>query len=59
MELNEQQRKAVQQENGHVLVLAGAGTGKTMTIVERTAHLIKNGIKADKILLQHLKNWQL
>ena len=51
MELNEQQKIAVQQENGHVLVLAGAGTGKTRTIVERAAHLIRDGIKADKILL--------
>jgi len=51
MELNEQQKIAVQQENGHVLVLAGAGTGKTRTIVERAAHLIRGGIKVEEILL--------
>jgi len=40
--LNEIQKKAVSTENKHVLILAGAGTGKTRTITSRIIHLIKN-----------------
>ncbi|MDP8218975.1 MAG: ATP-dependent helicase, partial [Candidatus Theseobacter exili] len=37
--------------SGHALVLAGAGTGKTRTIIYRIAHLIDNGIDPKRILL--------
>ena len=49
--LNPQQQKAVTIENSHTLVLAGAGSGKTRTIVERVARLIEKGADPEKILL--------
>ena len=50
--LNEQQRRAVTHENGPLLVLAGAGTGKTRTLVARAAWLRDvQGVQADRILL--------
>ncbi len=41
--LNERQREAVFSVNGPLLVLAGAGTGKTTVLVNRIAHIIKFG----------------
>jgi len=50
--LNEQQRQAVTHESGPLLVLAGAGTGKTRTLVARAAWLRDvQGVQADRILL--------
>ena len=51
MELNCQQEKAVTFDGRHVLVLAGAGTGKTRTIIARAAHLIENRVPPWRILL--------
>ncbi|MCK0132487.1 ATP-dependent helicase [Flavobacteriaceae bacterium F08102] len=48
-ELNESQRKAVTFNGKHLLVLAGAGTGKTKTIISRAAFLISKGINPSKI----------
>jgi len=48
--LNSQQKKAVVSIKGPLLILAGAGAGKTKTIAERIRHLIHTGVAPSKIL---------
>ncbi len=50
-ELNPQQSQAVGYGDGPLLVIAGAGTGKTRTLACRVAHLIERGVRPDRILL--------
>ena len=50
-ELNEAQAAAATHDDGPLLVIAGAGTGKTRTLVYRVAHLIERGVRAERILL--------
>ena len=48
--LNMRQEEAVETLNGPLLILAGAGAGKTKTIVHRILNLIKSGINPHSIL---------
>jgi len=48
--LNERQKVAVEYTEGPLLILAGAGAGKTKTIVERIIHIIKKGVEPKNIL---------
>lgn len=48
--LNPEQQKACQILSGPILILAGAGTGKTRTITSRVAYLISQGIRPENIL---------
>ncbi len=50
-ELNPQQREAVTYVDGPLLVVAGAGTGKTRTLAYRVPYLISRGISPERILL--------
>lgn len=49
-ELNPSQLKAADQINGQLLILAGAGSGKTKTLTHRIAHMIEDGIPSEQIL---------
>jgi len=50
-DLNEPQRAAVTHPGGPLLVIAGAGTGKTHTLASRVAYLIESGTPPQRILL--------
>src|SRR5437773_2216185 len=49
--LNPQQRAAAEHASGSLLVIAGAGTGKTKTLAARVAALIRGGVVPSRILL--------
>jgi DNA helicase-2/ATP-dependent DNA helicase PcrA len=50
-ELNEEQRAAATHAGGPLLILAGAGTGKTTTLCARVAWLVTEGVPSERILL--------
>jgi DNA helicase-2/ATP-dependent DNA helicase PcrA len=50
-ELNDEQRAAVLHGDGPLLIVAGAGTGKTTTLASRVAHLIESGSRPERLLL--------
>lgn len=49
-ELNSKQQEAASNHKGPLLILAGAGTGKTRTVTHRIASLIESGVDPEKIL---------
>ncbi|PIT92708.1 MAG: hypothetical protein COU08_00910 [Candidatus Harrisonbacteria bacterium CG10_big_fil_rev_8_21_14_0_10_42_17] len=49
-ELNPQQEKAVSHEKGPLLVIAGAGSGKTRTLTSRLIHLLSSGVPPQNVL---------
>ena len=55
-ELNPQQLEVVLHPGGPMLVLAGAGTGKTRTLVYRVCRLVEDGVPPDRILLLTFTN---
>src|SRR5213596_2786554 len=55
-ELNEQQLAAVTASPGPMLIIAGAGSGKTRTLTYRVAYLLENGIDPRNILLLTFTN---
>lgn len=50
-QLNPAQRTAATHGDGPLLVVAGAGTGKTITLAGRVAHLVERGVPPERILL--------
>ncbi|HEX7534608.1 MAG TPA: ATP-dependent helicase [Syntrophales bacterium] len=55
-ELNPEQLRVVMEGDGPVLVIAGAGSGKTRTLTYRVARLIESGVSPDRILLATFTN---
>jgi DNA helicase-2/ATP-dependent DNA helicase PcrA len=49
--LNPRQREAAEFGSGPLLIIAGAGTGKTNTLAHRVAHLVRTGARPERILL--------
>jgi DNA helicase-2/ATP-dependent DNA helicase PcrA len=48
--LNEAQKRAVEHQNGPLLILAGAGAGKTKTLTHRILNIVKQGVLPQNIL---------
>ena len=48
--LNPEQAKAVKEIEKPLLIIAGAGSGKTLTVASKIAYLIEQGVKTENIL---------
>jgi len=55
-ELNEEQLNVVMHENGPILVIAGAGSGKTRVVTYRVARLLEKGVSPNNIMLLTFTN---
>lgn len=51
MEFNQQQQTAIRSDSQNLLVLAGAGTGKTRTIIGRARHLLSKGVDPKRLVI--------
>ncbi len=56
LRLDPDQRAAVECDHPQILVLAGAGSGKTNTLVHRVAHLVERGVAPERIVLVTFTN---
>ncbi len=54
--LSDEQRRAVLADPGPLLILAGAGSGKTRTLLHRVAHFLRQGLPCDRVLLVTFTN---
>ena len=55
-ELNREQLRVVMEEGGPLLVISGAGSGKTRTLTYRVARLVESGVPPERILLATFTN---
>jgi DNA helicase-2/ATP-dependent DNA helicase PcrA len=55
-ELNKEQLEAVQQQNGPMIILAGAGSGKTRVLTYKVIYLIEQGVDPSNILMVTFTN---
>lgn len=51
IDLEPQKKQAITTIEGPLLIIAGPGAGKTMTLVERIVYLISKGVSAESILV--------
>ena len=58
-ELNDAQRAAAEHINGPLMVIAGAGSGKTRVLTYRIAHLIRQGVDPFQILSLKSGRWRI